>query len=80
MCSLIGGEERREDRPGGGKGGGCEVVKICLVQHQITIRPREVAVPAVVSSTYTPGLHQGCLSAAANMDGFYVPFQQAAPV
>jgi hypothetical protein len=32
-------------------GSACEVVKIFLVQHQITIRPREVAVPAVVSST-----------------------------
>lgn len=34
-----------------GEEGVCEVVKIFLVQHQITSRPREVAVPAVVPCT-----------------------------
>lgn len=50
-------EQQQEDRLGGGRWV-CEVVEIFLVQHQITTRLREVAVPAVVSST-EPGSTQG---------------------
>lgn len=64
---------------GEGQGGG-EVVKIFLVQHQITIRPRELAVPAVVSSTQLGGTQGTYLSAAANVhtEGLRVPIHQRA--
>lgn len=50
----------------------CEVVKIFLVQHQITTRPREVAVPAVVPSTVHSsqlGSTWGVYLRAANTQG-----------
>lgn len=65
---------------GEGQGGGVEVVKIFLVQHQITIRPRELAVPAVVSSTQLGGSQGTYLSAATNIhiEGLHVPIHQQA--